>query len=205
MQAFIYEISAHFNRIGMNIFSYLYKKVILWSTDLRAGRYLFLLSFAESSFFPIPPDVMLIPMCLADKKKAWYYAFITTLASVLGGIFGYFIGYFIFDLLELWLRNSGYWDSFQLSQDWFQNWGLWAVLLAGISPIPYKIFTIAAGITGVNLIGFILFSILGRGARFFLIAAMISFCGERISLILESYIERIGWFFVLLIVAILMY
>ena len=83
----------------MNIFNYLYKKVISWSADLRARRYLFFLSFAESSFFPIPPDVMLIPMCLADKKKAWYYALITTLASVLGGVFGYFIGYFMFDLL----------------------------------------------------------------------------------------------------------
>jgi membrane protein YqaA with SNARE-associated domain len=189
----------------MNIFNYLYKKVISWSADLRARRYLFFLSFAESSFFPIPPDVMLIPMCLADKKKAWYYALITTLASVLGGVFGYFIGYFIFDLLELWLRDSNYWDSFQISKVWFKEWGLWAVLLAGISPIPYKIFTIAAGITGINLIGFILFSLLGRGARFFLIAAMISFFGERISLFLESYIERIGWSIVLLIVAFLIY
>ena len=89
----------------MKIFNNLYQKVISWAARPKAVRYLFILSFAESSFFPIPPDVMLMPMCLANKKKVWHFALLTTLASVLGGVFGYFIGYFIFDVLESWLIN----------------------------------------------------------------------------------------------------
>ena len=189
----------------MKIFNNLYQKVILWAARPKAIRYLFILSFAESSFFPIPPDVMLMPMCLANKKKVWKLALLTTLASVLGGIFGYFIGYFIFDVLELWLINSHYWSAFQLSKEWFGEWGLWAGLLAGFSPIPYKIFTIAAGITGINLFGFILFSVLGRGTRFFLIAAIIFLFGDRISLMLSRYVEFIGWLVVLILGALFLY
>ena len=177
----------------MRIFGNLYKKVISWAGNKNAHKYLFYLSFSESSFFPIPPDVMLIPMCLADRNKAWYFASITTIASLLGGIFGYILGFFIFDIIESWLMSSSYWESFQLSKVWFTKWGLWAVLLAGFSPIPYKIFTISAGMTGVNFLGFILFSIIGRGARFFLVSAVVYFSGEQISSVLEKYIERIGW------------
>ena len=189
----------------MKIFNNLYQKVISWAAKPKAVRYLFILSFAESSFFPIPPDVMLMPMCLANKKKVWNFALLTTLASVLGGVFGYFIGYFIFDVLESWLINSNYWGAFQLSKEWFAKWGLWAVLLAGFSPIPYKIFTIAAGITGINLFGFILFSAFGRGARFFLIAAIIFLFGERISIILTRYVEFIGWLIVVILAALFLY
>ena len=137
---------------------------------------------------------MLIPMCLANRKKVWFYATLTTIASLLGGIFGYILGFFTFDIIESWLISSRYWESFQLSKAWFAKWGLWAVLFAGFSPIPYKIFTISAGMTGVNFLGFIFFSLIGRGSRFFLVSSVIYFSGEQISLVLEKYIERIGWF-----------
>ena len=173
----------------MNIFDFLYKKIISWSRMPNADRYLFALSFSESSFFPIPPDVMLIPMCLANRSKIWYLAGITTISSVLGGVLGYLLGYLVFDLIEAWLLNSDYWSSYETARLWFDKWGLFAVLLAGFSPIPYKIFTIAAGITGVNIFGFILFSILGRGARFFLIATLIYMGGDAFNHIIEKYIN----------------
>ena len=183
----------------MNIFDFLYKKIISWSRMPNADRYLFALSFSESSFFPIPPDVMLIPMCLANRSKIWYLAGITTISSVLGGVLGYLLGYLVFDLIEAWLLNSDYWSSYETARLWFDKWGLFAVLLAGFSPIPYKIFTIAAGITGVNIFGFILFSILGRGARFFLIAALIYVGGDAFKHIIEKYINILGWFIVVIV------
>ena len=183
----------------MNIFDFLYKKIISWSRMPNADRYLFALSFSESSFFPIPPDVMLIPMCLANRSKIWYLAGITTISSVLGGVLGYLLGYLVFDLIEAWLINSDYWSSYETARLWFDKWGLFAVLLAGFSPIPYKIFTIAAGITGVNIFGFILFSILGRGARFFLIAALIYMGGDAFKHIIEKYINILGWFIVVIV------
>ena len=183
----------------MNIFHFLYKKIISWSRMPNADRYLFALSFSESSFFPIPPDVMLIPMCLANRSKIWYLAGITTISSVLGGVLGYLLGYLVFDLIEAWLINSDYWSSYETARLWFDKWGLFAVLLAGFSPIPYKIFTIAAGITGVNIFGFILFSILGRGARFFLIAALIYVGGDAFKHIIEKYINILGWFIVVIV------
>ena len=165
----------------------------------NADRYLFALSFSESSFFPIPPDVMLIPMCLANRSKIWYLAGITTISSVLGGVLGYLLGYLVFDLIEAWLINSDYWPSYEAARLWFDKWGLFAVLLAGFSPIPYKIFTIAAGITGVNIFVFFLFSILGRGARFFMIAALIYLGGDAFKHIIEKYINILGWFTVVIV------
>ena len=103
----------------MQIFGSLYKKVISWVNKKNAHKYLFCLSFSESSFFPIPPDVMLIPMCLANRKKVWFYATLTTIASLLGGIFGYILGFFTFDIIESWLISSRYWESFKLSTAWF--------------------------------------------------------------------------------------
>ncbi len=189
----------------MGFFGFLYNKVISWAAQPSADRYLFALSFAESSFFPIPPDTMLIPMCLAQKKRVWYLSGITTLASVLGGVLGYLIGYYIFDLIELWLKQSEYWVSYESARGWFSDWGLWAVLLAGFLPIPYKIFTIAAGITNINFFGFILFSLIGRGLRFYMIALLIFFGGDNISLMLERYIERIGWSLLLILGISLLY
>ena len=189
----------------MRLFAPLYDQVLAWARHKNAERYLAILSFAESSFFPIPPDVMLGPMCLANRKRAWRFAGITTAASLLGGIAGYAIGYFLFDSIQPWLATTGYWDAYIAGREWFARWGVWAVFVAGFSPIPYKIFTIAAGVAVLNLPGFILASLLGRGARFFLVAALVVAGGERMAAMLPKYIERIGWAVVVLIGAIAVY
>lgn len=177
----------------MQLFESLYEKVIGWSRHPHAERYLGGMSFAESSFFPIPPDVMLIPMCVADRRKAWRFALITTIASLLGGIVGYGIGFFLFEAVKPLLVDLGYWNAYLTGKDWFEAWGVWAVLIAGFSPIPYKVFTIAAGVATLNLPGFILASFVGRGARFFLVAGLVVAGGERMEALIRRYVERIGW------------
>ncbi|MGI9202975.1 MAG: YqaA family protein [Woeseiaceae bacterium] len=177
----------------MRLFGPLYDRVLGWARHRHAVRYLAGLSFAESSFFPIPPDVMLGPMCLAERQSAWRLAAITTVASVLGGIAGYAIGYFLFDRVEPWLHEMGYWPAYLEGKEWFASWGVWAVLVAGFSPIPYKIFTITAGVAILNFPGFVIASALGRGARFFLVAGLVVAGGERMEAMLPKYIERIGW------------
>jgi membrane protein YqaA with SNARE-associated domain len=151
------------------------------------------MSFAESSFFPIPPDVMLAPMSLAEPMRAWRFAWITTLASVLGGLFGYAIGYFAFDAIEPWLRESRYWAPYELAVDWFKEWGFWAVFIAGFSPIPYKAFTLAAGALSMALLPFTIASLIGRGSRFFLVAGLMKWGGARMEAALHRYVDRLGW------------
>lgn len=172
------------------------------SAHPRAEGILAVLSFAESSFFPVPPDVMLAPMCLARPARAWRYALVTTVTSLLGGIAGYGIGYFLFDSIEPWLRTTDYWDAYRTGQAWFDEWGVWAVFLAGFSPIPYKIFTIAAGVAVLNLPGFVIASLVGRGARFFMVAGLVRAGGPRMAAFLPRYVERIGWSVVALAVAV---
>ena len=186
----------------MRIFGPLYERVIGWARHPHAVRYLGGLSFAESSFFPIPPDVMLAPMCLADRERAWWFAAITTVTSLLGGIFGYAIGYFSFELVEPWLHDMGYWDAYLRGKEWFDRWGVWAVFVAGFSPIPYKIFTISAGVAVLSFPGFVIASLVGRGARFFLVAGLIVAGGQRMEEMIPKYVERIGWAVVVLVVAI---
>ncbi len=189
----------------MRLFGTLYDRVLGWARHRHAARYLGILSFAESSFFPIPPDVMLAPMCLAYRTKAWWYATVTNFASSVGGIAGYAIGYFLFDRVEPWLHEAGYWPTYLKGKEWFDNWGIWAVLIAGFSPIPYKIFTISAGVAVLNFPGFVVASILGRGARFFLVAGLIVMGGERMETLLPKYVERIGWSVVAIAAAVAVY
>lgn len=184
----------------MQLFESLYEKVIGWSRHPHAERYLGGMSFAESSFFPIPPDVMLIPMCVADRGKAWRFALITTIASLFGGMAGYAIGFFLFEAVKPLLVDLGYWNAYLTGKDWFESWGVWAVLIAGFSPIPYKVFTIAAGVATLNLPAFILASFVGRGARFFLVAGLVVAGGERMETLIRRYVERIGWVVVALAV-----
>ncbi len=186
----------------MRLFEPLYRRVLAWSSHRHAERYLAALSFAESSFFPIPPDVMLAPMCLAERGKAWRFATLTTVASVLGGIAGYAIGYFFIDMIEPWLHSSGNHDTYLRVREWFGVWGVWAVFVAGFSPIPYKIFTIAAGATMLSLPGFVIASAIGRGARFFLVAGLIVAGGERMADGLQRQVERLGWAVVAVAIAI---
>ncbi|MBJ90512.1 MAG: hypothetical protein CMO98_11725 [Woeseia sp.] len=186
----------------MRIFGPLYDRVIGWSRHRHAERYLGALSFAESSFFPIPPDVMLLPMCLADRNKAFRFAAVTTTLSLVGGIFGYVIGYYLFDLIEPWMRDSNYWDAYLNGRAWFDSYGVVAVLIAGFSPIPYKIFTIAAGVAMLNFPGFVIASVLGRGARFFLVAGLVVMGGPSLEAMIPRYVERFGWLTVVLAAAI---
>jgi membrane protein YqaA with SNARE-associated domain len=186
----------------MRIFEPLYDKVIGWARHPHAERYLGALSFAESSFFPIPPDVMLAPMCLADRTRAWRFATVTTLASLAGGIAGYGIGYFLFEAVEPWIHEMGYWPQYLRGKEWFDAWGVWAVFIAGFSPIPYKVFTISAGVAVLNFPGFVIASFIGRGARFFLVAGLLVAGGERMEVLVPRYVERIGWVVVLLAVAV---
>lgn len=181
----------------MKLFSALYERVMHWSKHPYAQRYLAVLSFAESSFFPIPPDVMLAPMALAQPQRAWHYALLTTAASVLGGIAGYGIGLFAFELVEPLIRTAGYWDKYEQVQVWFEQWGFWAIFIAGFSPIPYKLFTISAGVLAMSFLPFVLASLIGRGARFFLVAGLMAWGGERMERTLRQYIDRIGWFTIL--------
>ena len=174
-----------------------------WAKHRHAPRYLAGLSFAESSFFPIPPDVMLAPMSLADPSKAWKFAALTTIASVLGGVLGYFIGLLAFDLIEPLLHQGGYYPKYLDAKSWFDAWGFWAIFLAGFSPIPYKVFTITAGVISMALIPFVLASFIGRGARFFLVASLMAWGGERMDGVLRRYIDAIGWLVILLVVVII--
>ncbi|HKJ77695.1 MAG TPA: YqaA family protein, partial [Gammaproteobacteria bacterium] len=149
--------------------------------------------FAESSFFPVPPDVMLAPMALARPERAWSYAWITTLASVIGGLVGYLIGYFALEWVEPLIRDAGYWDGYMRARAWFDEWGFWAVFLAGFSPIPYKVFTIAAGVLAMFLPLFLVASLVGRAGRFFLVSALMRWGGVRMERALRDYVDRIGF------------
>jgi len=183
----------------MKLFSKLYDKVMGWSRHPHAERYLAGLSFAESSFFPIPPDVMLAPMALAKTDKAFRYAFLTTIASVVGGVLGYIIGIWFFDLIQPLIIDGGRWaDHYQVAKEWFLEWGFWAIFIAGFSPIPYKVFTITAGTIGMAFIPFIIASAIGRGSRFFLVAALMKWGGKEMELKLKQYIDIIGWLFIII-------
>jgi membrane protein YqaA with SNARE-associated domain len=184
----------------MRLFGPLYDRVLAWSGHPHARWYLAGLSFAESSFFPIPPDVMLAPMTLARPARWHRLAFITTITSVLGGLAGYAIGYFALDLIEPWLRSSAYWDGYVEVQGWFEKWGFWAVLVAGFSPIPYKLFTISAGALAMFLPLFAIASFVGRGARFYLVAWLIRTGGPAMEARLRQHVELLGWIAVVLVV-----
>lgn len=183
----------------MKLFSPLYRRAMEWSRHRHASWYLGALSFTESSFFPVPPDVMLAPMCLASPARAWRFALITTLSSVAGGLFGYAIGHFAIDAILPWLEQSRYWPAYQTSVEWFGRWGVWAVFIAGFSPIPYKVFTVAAGGLSMAVLPFTLASLVGRGLRFFLVAALMAWGGPRMEAFLHRYVDRIGWATVALI------
>jgi len=173
----------------------------------QAPYYLSLLSFVESFILPFPPpDVMLAPMAIARPSMAMRFATLTLLFSVFGGLIGYLIGAFLFDLAEPLIIEWGYQSGFETVINWFGQWGFWAVLVAGFSPVPYKIFTIAAGVLNLAIIPFLLASIIGRGLRFFLLAWCLARFGPSIEPKLIKYIEVIGWAVVVaLLLAIVIY
>ena len=165
----------------------LYDWIIAKSESRNALWVMAAISFAESSFFPLPPDLMLVPMGIANRRRIWLYALVCTIASVLGGILGYAIGAFLFDSVGLWLMNLyGLTEKMQTFREWYQVNGHWAILLKGLTPIPYKIVTITSGLAGYSFTWFVILSIVTRGARFFLLAGLIYMFGEPI----RDFIER---------------
>lgn len=178
---------------------------MLWAVHRHAPWYLMGLSFAESSFFPVPPDVMLAPMSLADTGKAWQYAALTSIASVLGGVLGYLIGSFAFEMISPWIASAGYSGQYDQVVLWFERWGVWAILIAGFTPIPYKLFTIAAGVISMAFLPFILASFVGRSARFFMVAGLMVWGGESMEKNLRRYVDIIGWTVLVLLVMIIAY
>lgn len=173
-----------------------YDYILRLASHAKATYYLFLLSVAESSFFPIPPDVMLLPMCLAQPNRVWRLAGITTIGSVLGGVIGYAIGAYAFGFIEPVLADSGYMNSYLHAVRWFEEWGFWAIFVAGFSPIPYKVFTIAGGAMGMALLPFVVASFIGRGARFYLLALLIRVFGHTADSLVRKHMDRIGWMMV---------
>jgi membrane protein YqaA with SNARE-associated domain len=148
-------------------------------------------SFVESSFFPVPPDAMLIPMALSRPDRAYFYASICTLTSVAGGLLGYAIGAFLYDSLGLWLMTLyGYGGKIEAFREAYAQWGTWIILLKGLTPIPYKIVTIASGFAAYPVIPFVLLSIIARGMRFYLVAFLLNRYGPRARAIIE---ERLGF------------
>ncbi|NKB46326.1 MAG: DedA family protein [Legionellales bacterium] len=184
----------------MGIFSQIYDRVLRWSRHRHAPYYLAGVSFAESSFFPVPPDVMLASMTLANPDRAWWYALLTTLSSVVGGLVGYLIGALFFELAASYMSYLGYETAYQTVHQWFTQWGFWIVFVAGFSPIPYKLFTIAAGAMHMALLPFVAASLIARGARFFLVAGLLYLGGEKFETHLRRYIDWLGWLVVVLAV-----
>jgi membrane protein YqaA with SNARE-associated domain len=157
-------------------------------------------SFVESSVFPIPPDVMLIPMVLAERRRAWFFATICTVASVLGGVLGYLIGYFLFETVgEPILRFYGYESAFEDFAHRYNEYGAWIVFFAGVTPFPYKVITIASGVTQLNFLVFMLASIAARGLRFFVVAALLYWFGPPIKDFIERYLGILFTIFVVLL------
>ena len=166
----------------------------------NAMYFLFAVAFIESSFFPIPPDVMLIPMVLAAPAKAWRIAGIATAASVLGGAFGYAIGVFFFDLIARpILTFYGYMHQFDVFKDYYHEWGAWIVFGAGITPFPYKVITIASGVVHLDFVVFMLASVVARGMRFYLVAWLLKKYGEPMKDYIEKNLGMLSVLFLLLL------
>ena len=185
----------------MKIFSALYEWTLKWAEHKFAPRILAILTFAESVFFPIPPDVLLAPMVLAQREKAWRLATLTTAASVIGGVVGYSLGYLMFEpWIQPLIAEFGYQARFDKAMSWFSEWGVWVVFIAGFSPIPYKLFTVSAGFLQMAFLPFLLASAIGRGMRFFLVAGVIRWGGAPMEQKIRQWVDVLGWLVVAAIV-----
>jgi membrane protein YqaA with SNARE-associated domain len=179
----------------------IYDWMMRMAADKRAPWALALVSFIESSFFPIPPDVMLIPMVLSRREKAWWYATIATVASVFGGLLGYAIGYYFYDAVGLpILRFYGREHALDTFIEFVHTYGVPAVIIKGMTPIPFKVVTIAAGVAKMDLAAFIGASIIARSMRFYLVAGLLYFFGEPIREFIERRLALVTTVFVVLLV-----
>lgn len=190
----------------MALLSGLYDRALDLSSRRAAPACLGALSFSEAVFFPVPPDAMLIPMVLSRRSKAWLFASIATVASVAGGVVGYMIGVFLFDAVG-WplIEFYGLGSKFEVLREWYREHGIWVVLFAGFTPIPYKLFTIASGAFSMALMPFVVMSAIGRGVRFFLVAAIFWWAGESVNEFVRRHATWIGWGIAAVFVAALAY
>ena len=177
----------------MMVHSAMLKRIYDWCIDAADRPYalwiLAAVAFAESSFFPVPPDIMLLPMSLAQPKRAWFYASVCTAASVLGGVLGYAIGALLYDSVGHWLITLyGLGDKVETFRASYAEWGALIILLKGLTPIPYKLVTITSGFAGYNIWLFMLFSIITRGGRFFMAAVLLNRYGEWIRVRIERHL-----------------
>lgn len=177
----------------MNLFGPIYDQTMRWAKHRYATFWLSFVSFIEAIFFPIPPDVMLAPMAMSKPHLSTRYAIYTATASVVGGIIGYGLGYYAFDWIKELITQWGYQTHFNKAMNWFEQWGIFIVFLAGFSPIPYKIFTICAGVLQMAFFPFVLTAAISRFARFYLVAKLFAWGGEKYATQIRRYIEWIGW------------
>ena len=178
----------------MKIFSPMYDACLRWAKHQYAVYYLGVMSFLESVIFPIPVDVMLAPMCLSRLEKAWYFALVATITSVLGGIAGFWLGAYLGqEVIEPLFVEYGMGDSYNKASELFIDYGVWIVFIAGFAPIPYKVFTISAGMMNMALIPFAIASLVGRAGRFYLVAGLIKLGGKNMEKKLRDIVDTLGW------------
>ncbi|MCW8909877.1 MAG: DedA family protein [Gammaproteobacteria bacterium] len=185
------------------IFAGIYNRCMQWAAHRHAERYLIGVSVFEAIFFPVPTALMLIPMVVAKPHKALRFSTVATVTSVLGGMVGYLLGYVAISAIEPWIMDVGWGDKYQTAQDWFAIYGMWAVVIAGFSPIPFKLFTVSAGALSMPFGWFVLAAILGRSAHFYLIGMTMAWAGPKMEPVVRRYIEWLGWLTV--IIAIIAY
>ena len=189
----------------MKIFQPMYDKALVWASHKRAPWLLALLSFCEAIFFPVPPELMLAPMCLAKPKRGYWYAAISLAGSLVGMFIGYAIGYFAMDAVMPLIERFGYADTFaEIKARVAAGGGMtafWLLVIAGFTPVPFKIFTLASGAVGMPLLPFFFGALIGRGKRVFLVALFIRLFGEKAEAFLRKYIEPIGWVALAVLVA----
>ncbi len=188
------------------IFSRLYTKTLTLARAPHAEIYLVVMSACESIFWPIPVDIMLAPMSLAQPKRALYFAGIATISSVIGALIGYFLGYFLFTSIVMPVIDTmGYQQQLQIAQHWFDQWGIWVIFIAGFSPIPYKVFTVTAGSLHMAIFPFLIISLISRGLRFYLVAGLVKYAGTHLEEKIHQYIEYLGWLCVIFLVGVYWY
>jgi len=183
----------------------LYEWVIHFAETPHGGRALFLLSFAESSFFPVPPDVLLAPLTLGAPKKWFRFALACSIASVFGGILGYVIGLSVWQSIDTWVFTHlgvlGLTEqNFRTFEAWYARWDFWIVFTCGFTPLPYKVCTISAGVAQINVFGFVIASAISRSARFFLVAGLFGWKGERMRPFIEKYFNWLSLAFAILLI-----
>lgn len=182
------------------MFKKLYNTVLDWAKHKYSIYYLSVLSMVESFILPYPPpDILLAPMTLKNPQKGWWFALVCTVFSVIGGAIGYAIGYFAIDIITPFIEQMNWGAKLEQIKIWFEEYGVLIVFVAGFSPIPYKLFTIGAGMLSMAFLPFVIISFIARGLRFFLVAFIVKKFGDKCDEFLQKYVDYLGWLVVVLI------